>query len=101
MHALSENGKIPGIAWLVALLSTFYLASLLHRSFQDENTICDLYAQNAIEICTLVYQIEVQTQIKVQVGEFPKINKRAVQNKCAGETSCKKLSNEPDLIDVQ
>jgi hypothetical protein len=37
-----------------------------------------------------VYQIEVQAQINVQVGEFLKINKRAVQNKHAGETSCKK-----------
>ena len=39
---------------------------------------------------TLVYQIEVQTQIKLQVGKFPKINKHAVQNEYAGETSCKK-----------
>ena len=40
---------------------------------------------------TLVYQIEVQAQINVQVGEFLKINKRAVQNKRAGETSCKRI----------
>ena len=45
---------------------------------------------------TLVYQIEVQAQINVQVGEFLKINKRAVRNKSAGETSCKKLSNVQD-----
>ena len=38
-------------------------------------------------ICTLVYQIEVQAQINVQVGEFLKIIKFAVQNKRAGETS--------------
>ena len=38
-----------------------------------------------------MYRIEVQTQIKVQGGEFPKINKRAVRNKRAGETSCKKI----------
>ena len=37
----------------------------------------------------------------VQVGEFLKINKRAVRNKGAGETSCKKLSNVQDFIDVQ
>jgi hypothetical protein len=30
---------------------------------------------------TLVCQIEVQAQINVQVGEFLKIDKRAVQNK--------------------
>ena len=48
-----------------------------------------------------MYRIEVQTQIKVQVGEFPKINKRAVRNKHAGETSCKKSLSEQDLIDVQ
>ena len=56
---------------------------------------------NVLKVCTLVYRIEVQAQIKVQGGEFLKINKRAVQNKCAGETSCKKLSNVQDLIDVQ
>ena len=38
---------------------------------------------------TLVYRIEVQAQIKVQVGEFLKIDKRSVQNKRAGQTSCK------------
>ena len=38
-----------------------------------------------------MYRIEVQTQIKVQVGEFPKINKCVVRNKRAGETSCKKI----------
>ena len=41
-----------------------------------------------------------QAQINMQVGEFNKINKRAVQNKRAGETSCKKSSNVQDLIDV-
>ena len=50
---------------------------------------------------TLVYQIEVQAQINVQVGEFLKINKHAVQNKRAGEIFCKKSSNVQDLIDVQ
>ena len=45
---------------------------------------------------TLVYKIEVQTQINVQVGEFLKIDKHAVLNKRAGETSCKKLSNVQD-----
>ena len=54
--------------------------------------ICNIY------VCTLVYRIEVQAQINVQVGEFLKINKCAVQNKRAGETSCKKLSNVQDLI---
>ena len=49
-------------------------------------------------ICTLVYRIEVQAQINVQVGEFLRINKRAVRNKRAGETSCKKLLNVQDLI---
>ena len=44
-----------------------------------------------------MYQIEVQTQIKVHVREFPKINKRTVQNEFAGETSCK----VQELIDVQ
>ena len=39
---------------------------------------------------TLVYRIEEQAQINVQVGEFLRINKRAVRNKLAGETSCKK-----------
>ena len=34
-------------------------------------------------------------------GRFPKITKRAVGNKRAGETSCKKLLNGQDLIDVQ
>ena len=38
-------------------------------------------------LCTLMYQIEVQAQNNVQVGEFLEINKRAVQNKRAGETS--------------
>ena len=47
-----------------------------------------------------MYRIEVQAQINVQVGEFLKINKSAVQNKLAGETSCKKSSNVQDLIDV-
>ena len=42
-----------------------------------------------------------KAQINVQVGEFLKINKQAVKNKCAGETSCKKLSNVQELIDVQ
>ena len=46
-------------------------------------------------LCTLVYPIEVQAQIKVQVGEFLKINKRA------GETSCKKKSNVQDLLSTQ
>ena len=50
---------------------------------------------------TLVYRIEVQTQIKVQVGEFSKINKCAIQNKRAGKTSCKKSLNVQDFIDVQ
>ena len=47
-----------------------------------------------------MYRIEVQAQINVQVGEFLEINKRAVRNKRAGETSCKKSSNVQDLIDV-
>ena len=42
---------------------------------------------------TIVYRIEVQAQIKVQVGEFLKIDKPAVQNQRVGETSCKKSSN--------
>ena len=50
---------------------------------------------------TLVYQKEMQVQINVQMGEFHRINKRAVLNKHAGEKSCKKLSNVQDLIDVQ
>ena len=37
-----------------------------------------------------MYRIEVQAQINLQVGEFLKINKRAVQNK----RTCIKLSNE-------
>ena len=37
----------------------------------------------------------------MQVGEFLRINKHAVQNKRAVETSCKKMSNIQDLIDVQ
>ena len=40
---------------------------------------------------TLVYQIGVQAQINVQVGEFLKSNKHAVRNKRAGKTSCKNL----------
>ena len=44
---------------------------------------------------TLVYRIEVQAQIKVQVGEFLKIDKRS------GLTSCKKSINLQELIDVQ
>ena len=48
-----------------------------------------------------MYQIEVQAHINVQVGEFLKINKRAVRNKHAGETSCKKMSNVQELTDVQ
>ena len=46
---------------------------------------------------TLLYRIEVQTQINVQVGEFLKINKCAVRNKRAGETSCKKSSKVQDF----
>ena len=46
---------------------------------------------------TLVYQIEVQAQIKVQVGEFLEITQCAVRNKRAG----KKPSNMQDLLDVQ
>ena len=49
---------------------------------------------------TLVYRIEVQAQINVQVGELLEINKHAVQNKHAWETSYKKSSNVQDLIDV-
>jgi hypothetical protein len=45
-----------------------------------------------------VYRIEVQAQINVQVGECLKINKRAVRNKCAGETSCKKVIKCAGLI---
>ena len=52
-------------------------------------------------VSILVYRIEVQAQINIQVGEFLKINKRAVQNKCPGETSCIQLSNVQDLMDVQ
>ena len=52
-------------------------------------------------VSTLVYQIEVQAKINVQVGEFLEINKRLVRNKRAGETSYKKLSTVQDLIDVQ
>ena len=48
-------------------------------------------------VLALVYRIEVQAQISVQVGEFLKIDKRVV----ARETSYKKLSNVQDLIDVQ
>ena len=48
-----------------------------------------------------MYGIEVQEQINVQVGKFLEINKRAVKNKRKGETSCKKLSNVQNLIDVQ
>ena len=40
-----------------------------------------------------------QVQKKKQVGDFLKINKRAVRNKRAGETYCKKSSNVFDLID--
>ena len=39
----------------------------------------------------LVYRIEVQAQVNVQVEEFLKINKRA------GETSCKDFLNVQDL----
>ena len=46
---------------------------------------------------TLVYRIEVQAQINMQVGEFLKIYKSAVRNKCAAETSCKKSSNVQDF----
>ena len=35
----------------------------------------------------IVYRIEVQSQINLQMGEFLKINKHAVQNKRAIETS--------------
>ena len=52
-------------------------------------------------ICTLVYRIEVQAQINVQVEEFLKIIKCAVRNKHAGKTSCKKSRNVQDLIYVQ
>ena len=53
----------------------------------------------ALLLCsTLVYWIEVQAQINVQVGEFLKINKHTVQNKRAGETPCKKISNVQVLI---
>ena len=45
-----------------------------------------------------MYRIEVQAQINMQVGEFLKGNKRAMRNKPAGETSCKKLLNVQDLI---
>ena len=38
---------------------------------------------------------------QVQVGEFLKINKHAVQNKFAGETSYEKSSNVQDLIFYQ
>ena len=47
---------------------------------------------------TLVYQIEVQAQINMQVGEFLRIDKRAVQNKRGGETSCKKLLSKHDSL---
>ena len=46
---------------------------------------------------TLVYRIEVQAQINVQVGEFLEINRRVVRNKRAGETSYKKMSNVQDF----
>ena len=39
----------------------------------------------------LVYRIEVQARVNVQVEEFLKINKRA------GETSCKDFLNVQDL----
>ena len=39
---------------------------------------------------------EMQVRINVQMGEFHRINKRAVLNKHAGKTSCKKLSNVQD-----
>ena len=50
---------------------------------------------------TLVYQIEVQAHINLLVGEFLRINKCAVRKKHPGETSCKKMSNVQELIDVQ
>ena len=45
-----------------------------------------------ISIC----QIEVQVQINVQGGEFLIIDKCAVRDKCAGETTCKRSSNVQD-----
>ena len=50
---------------------------------------------------TLVYQKEMQVQINVQAGEFHRTNKRAVLNKHAGKTSCKKMLMCRTKIDVQ
>ena len=41
---------------------------------------------------------EMQVRINVQMGEFHRINKRAVLNKHAGKTSCKKSLNVQDLL---
>ena len=43
-----------------------------------------------------MYLVEVQAKIDVQVGEFLKINDRAV-DKHASETSCKKSLNVQDF----
>ena len=52
-------------------------------------------------VSILVYRIEVQAQINLQVGKFLKINKHAVRNKRAGEKSGKQSSNLQDLREVQ
>ena len=46
----------------------------------------------------IVYRIEVQAGINVQVGEFLKNNKRAERNEHATETICKKSSNVQYLM---
>ena len=42
-----------------------------------------------------------QAQLNVQVGEFLKVNKCAVQNKHGGEISCKKIVKYTGLNNVQ
>ena len=41
----------------------------------------------------IVYRIEVQAGINVQVGEFLKNDKRAKRNEHTSDTNCKKSSN--------
>ena len=43
----------------------------------------EIFAQE-FEPATLVYQIDMQDEINVQVGKFFKNIKRVVQNRCAG-----------------
>ena len=81
----------------ISMICSFWLKSLVDGLTASLVWVFGCYIVDGPQ-GTLVYRIEVQTQIKVQVGEFSKINKCAVRNKYAGKTSCKKSLNVQDLL---